>query len=45
MAIRPIILERIPNAGDVVTISNSDISFSAAFIKSKQLHTKRIANE
>jgi|TARA_B110000114_G_C15011716_1_gene365080 hypothetical protein len=39
MAVRPIILERIPNAGDVVTISKSGISFSAAFIKGKKLHT------
>ena len=39
MAIRPIILERIPNAGDVVMISNSGISFSASFIKSKKLQT------
>ena len=37
MAVRPIILERIPNAGDVVMISNSGISFSASFIKSKKL--------
>ena len=39
MAVRPIILERIPNARDVVTISNSGISFSASFIKSKKLQT------
>ena len=39
MAVRPIILERIPNTGDVVMISNSGISFSASFIKSKELHT------
>ena len=39
MAVRPIILERIPNSGDVVMISNSGISFSASFIKSKELHT------
>ena len=39
MAIRPIILESVPITRDVVMISNSGISFSASFIKSKELHT------
>ena len=37
MAIRPIILERIPNAGEVVMISKSGLSFNSKFIKNKDL--------
>ena len=39
MAIRPIILESVPITRDVVMISNSGISFSASFIKNKELLT------
>jgi hypothetical protein len=40
MTIRPIILDRIPSSGEVVVINKSGISFSAVFIKNKNLQSK-----